>query len=388
MRQIVRALVLFAFALALHAQAPLEAPPVERFTLPSKIMGEERAISVRVPASYRTTARRYPVLYLTDGEAHLGHSAATIEFLAREGRMPEAIAVAVTNTDRTRDLSPTKDAARAGESGGADRFFDFFEKELIPAIEARYRTAPYRVFAGHSLGGLFAVQGVLTRPKLFDAWIAVSPALQWDQRYPFRRATEFFDPANVTVPKDLATTLVVTIGDEGDDARKNFDDFQKLIAQRAPKGFDATFLHFADEDHGSVVMPSHYAALRKVFAPWRFALGGPNSDPKQELARANTHFASLSKKLGYEILPPENMVNILGYRLLRADRTADAIAVFQQNAKNWPKSANVFDSLGEAYEKAGQRAEARSSYETAVKLGSEVNDPNVPLFRRNAERMK
>ena len=179
----------------------------------------------------------------------------------------------------------------------------------------------------------------------------------------------------------------MTIGDEGDDLRKNFEDFKTLVTQRAPKGFDATFVHLADEDHGSVVMPSHYTALRKVFAPWRFALAN-GADPKQEFARATDHFAKLSKRLGYETLPPENLVNIIGYRLLAADRTADAIAVFQANVKNWPKSANVYDSLGEAYEKAGQRAEARGNYEMALKIGTERNDPNVAVFRENAERMK
>lgn len=382
MRTIVRAFLLLGFALSLTAQTADPTAP-ERFTLTSKIMEEPRTISVRLPASYRTTERRYPVVYLTDGDGHLGHTAATIEFLSREGRMPEAITVAVVNTDRGRDLTPTKVADRPGATGGADRFFDFFEKELIPAIESRYRTASYRVFGGHSLGGLFALHGVFTRPKLFDAWIAVSPAFQWDDRYLFRRAGEFFDKA----PKDHAATVVVTIGDEGENPRKAFEDFRSLVTQRAPKGFDATFLHFADEDHGSVVMPSHYAALRKVFAPWRFALTD-GADPKQELARATEHFAKLSGRLGYEIKPPENLVNVLGYRLLGADRTADAIAVFQANVKNWPRSANVYDSLGEALEKAGRKDEARTSYETALKVGTETNDPNVAVFRQNAERVR
>ena len=47
--------------------------------------------------------------------------------------------------------------------------------ELIPKIEGQYRTQPFRIFAGHSLGGLFAVHTMLTRPDLFNAYIAVSP---------------------------------------------------------------------------------------------------------------------------------------------------------------------------------------------------------------------
>jgi len=136
-----------------------------------------------------------------------------------------------------------------------------------------------------------------------------------------------------------------------------------------------------------VVMPSHYAGLRKAFAPWRFALAD-GADPKTELMRATEHFGRLSARLGETIVVPENLVNLIGYRLLQANRNAEAIVVFQTNAKNWPQSANVYDSLGEAYEKAGQRAEARASYERAAEIGAATKDPNLPIFRRNAERLR
>lgn len=377
MRRIVTALVLLTLAVSAAAQS--SDPDV--LPLESKILGETRSILVRVPASYRTGARRYPVVYLTDGEAHLGHTVATADFLSRQGRMPEVIVVAVVNTNRGRDLTPTKDATRTDETGGADRFLDFFEKELIPTIESRYRTLPFRVFGGHSLGGLFALHGLFTRPKLFDAWISVSPALFWDDRYLFRRANEFFEKT-----KDVSANVVVTIGDEGE-ASRLFDEFRTLVTKRAPKNVDVLFVHLADEDHGSVVMPSHYAALRKVFAPWRFT-PVDGADPKNELTRATEQFTSLSKRLAYEILVPENLTNILGYRLLQANRTNDAIAAFQLNVKNWPKSANVYDSLGEAYEKAGHLAEARANYERAAQVAAETNDPNLATFRRNAERLR
>ena len=377
MRKIV---ALFVVMLAVSAGAQNAEGP-ERLSLESKIMGETRSILVRVPASYRVGEQRYPVVYLTDGEAHLAHTAATAEFLARQGRMPEVIVVAVVNTDRGRDLTPTKVADRAGESGGADRFFDFFEKELIPAIEKRYRTLPFRAFAGHSLGGLFALHGLFTRPELFDAWIAVSPAFFWDDRYLFRRAAEFFAKT-----KNVDAELVVTIGDEGDGTRL-FEEFQTLVKRKAPKKFDPLFIHLTDEDHGSVVMPSHYAALRKVFAPWRFALVD-SADPKNELMRATEQFAKLSTRLGIELRVPENVTNTIGYRLLQANRNHAPIAPFQTNVKNWPKSANVYDSLGEAYEKAGQRAEALASYERATQIATETNDPILPTFQRNAERLR
>jgi predicted alpha/beta superfamily hydrolase len=84
---------------------------------------------------------------MTDGNAHIGHTSSTVEFLAQNGRMSELIVVGITNTDRTRDLSPThvtttvaggNSALQFPTSGGADKFLKFIETELIPEIEKRF----------------------------------------------------------------------------------------------------------------------------------------------------------------------------------------------------------------------------------------------------------
>ena len=64
----------------------------------------------------------------------------------------------------------------------------------------------------------------------------------------------------------------------------------------------------------------------------------------------------------------EKALNALGYRLLRMKRLPEAIAVFQWNAAAHPGSANVHDSLGEAYRANGQREEALGSYRKAAEL--------------------
>ena len=80
----------------------------EKLTLQSKILGEERAFLVRTPRGYEQGSDKYPVLYMTDGDRNIGHTAATVQFLADNGRMPEMIIVGISNTDRTRDLTPSR----------------------------------------------------------------------------------------------------------------------------------------------------------------------------------------------------------------------------------------------------------------------------------------
>ena len=171
--------LLLGFAVVLMIASAAIAQPaagtVKRFTLKSAVLGEDRIILVRTPAGYETNKLHYPVLYMTDGDAHMGHTASTIEFLTQNGRIPDLIVVGITNTDRTRDLTPAKSTNKnaAGElqfptSGGADNFLKFIETELIPEIEKEYRVQPYRILAGHSLGGLFAIHAMVSQTRSFQ----------------------------------------------------------------------------------------------------------------------------------------------------------------------------------------------------------------------------
>ena len=92
--------------------------------------------------------------------------------------------VGVVNVDRVRDLTPEPgeaDRKRYPSSGHADRFRRFLEEELVPYVDTHFRTQPFRILAGHSHGGLFAIHALLSGDA-FDAFIASSPSLYWNGR--------------------------------------------------------------------------------------------------------------------------------------------------------------------------------------------------------------
>ena len=362
---------------------------VKRITLKSTVLGEDRIILVRTPAEYATNKASYPVLYMTDGDGHIGHTASTIEFLTRNGRIPEMIVVGVTNTDRTRDLTPAKSTLKnaAGETqfptaGGANNFLKFFETELIPHIEKEFRVHPYRILAGHSFGGLFAIHAMISKPSLFNSYIAVSPSLQWENAEAFKRAEEFLKNQ-----KELKVTLYTSLGNEPGGIGENFDKFRELLGRTSIKNFEWQAEKMDDEDHGSVVLRSHYSGLRKVFAGWQ----GPR-DPESGLMAgglkgADEHYKKLSDRFGYSIQTPENLINQMGYQLLGANRPDEAIAVFKANVERYPNSANPYDSLAEAYERGGRLDLAEPLYEKARSLGEQNNDPNTGIYKANYERV-
>jgi tetratricopeptide (TPR) repeat protein len=80
----------------------------------------------------------------------------------------------------------------------------------------------------------------------------------------------------------------------------------------------------------------------------------------------------------------ESTLNELGYTLLSSGQTQDAITVFRRNAQEYPKSANVYDSLGEAYMQAGRKDLAIQNYEMSLKLDP-ANQNAVEMLRKLKE---
>ena len=80
-------------------------------------------------------------------------------------------------------------------------------------------------------------------------------------------------------------------------------------------------------------------------------------------------------------------LNFFGYSLLNKEKYRDAIAIFKLNAKEFPESANVYDSLGEAYEKSGDLKSAEKNYARAVKNAKKTSDANLKIFIKNLSRV-
>ena len=124
----------------------------------SAVLNEERNYRVYLPDSYAWAKdRRYPVLYVLDGESEFLHTAASVDYLAAHGEIPELVVVGLDSTVRVRDFSPTDWPEAWVGGGGAGNFKRFLSTELIPTIERTYRTDGFRVLSGPSAGGLFAL---------------------------------------------------------------------------------------------------------------------------------------------------------------------------------------------------------------------------------------
>jgi predicted alpha/beta superfamily hydrolase len=369
------------------------APPApERIVIHSNVLNEDRPILVRMPAQAAGASLKFPVLYLTDGDRHINEVGGIVDFLVAHDRCSPLIIVGIPNTDRNRDLTPTHadekglDGAvtQVPTSGGADKFLQFIQTELFPEIEKRYPTEPYRIFAGHSFGGLLAIHALITHTDMFSAYIALSPSLQWDDGSTLHQAQQFFSRK-----KELHKTLFFSLANEGsipNPMGQNFEAFQKIFATSTPKGFIVRSERYPDEDHGSTTLLAHYAGLRLVFDGWAMPFDMKTDQYEGGLKGVEQHYRGLSERFGFPV-SAEVTINSLGYNRLRAKKTDDAIAAFQRNVELYPASANVYDSLADGLEAAGKLDQARQNVERAVEKGTKNSDPRLPDFKQHLEHL-
>ncbi|HSG81361.1 MAG TPA: tetratricopeptide repeat protein, partial [Gemmatimonadota bacterium] len=81
----------------------------------------------------------------------------------------------------------------------------------------------------------------------------------------------------------------------------------------------------------------------------------------------------------------EYVLNSLGYRLLGADRFDDAIRIFTLNVEEYPGAWNPYDSLGEAYMRAGNLEMATAYYEKSLELNPDNSGGRAMLERIRAQ---
>jgi len=181
-------------------------------------------------------------------------------------------------------------------------------------------------------------------------------------------------------------TLYASIGNEPGGIGESFDKFKEALSKTNIKGFEWQAERMDDEDHGSVVLRSHYFGLRKVYEGWQGPRDMKSGAVLGGLKGADEHYKKLSERFGYSIPVPENLINQMGYQFLFDGKPDEAIAVFKANVERYPGSANVYDSLAEAYERGGRFELAEPLYDKARTLGEQNNDPNAAVFKANYER--
>lgn len=210
-----------------------------------------RPVRVWLPPGYeRAPARRYPVLYLHDGQNMFDARSAGAEWqvdetaqrLVQAGAVAPFIAVAVpSGRDRLRELTPTP----GGRGGGAlPDYGDWLLDGLKPEIDRRFRTRTGpadTAVGGSSLGGIASLWLALHRADRAGAALVVSPAMWWDGFWPRRDVL-------ATPPPELRPRIWLDMGaHEGEGV---FAESRALRDALATRGWSGTRLAYVEDPEG------------------------------------------------------------------------------------------------------------------------------------------
>jgi len=348
----------------------------------SNIIGENRKIWVYVPDGAVNNTERFPVVFVLDGDGHFSSVVGMIQQLSTingNTMCPKMIIVGIPNTDRTRDLTPTHidadppfmDSTFSKTSGGGENFIAFMEKELMPHIDSKYPTAPYKMLIGHSFGGLAVMQTFVHHNDLFNSYICIDPSMWWDKEKLLKQTQKVLTEKKFE-GKSFYLGIANTL-EEGMDIKKVQKDtsqetkhirsilkLQAAFEENKQNGLKYKGKYYADDTHGSVPLITEYDALRFFFDffPLKFGMNDFTDSTGTLATKYQNHFAHLSKKMGYQIKPDEMEINYMGYDFLGRKLYKTAESLFKLNVENYPESFNVYDSYGDYFIAAGDTTSA------------------------------
>ncbi len=367
-------------------------------SLYSSTLKENRKFLVHMPmtkADEFSLNPKYPVIYVLDADFL---TAVTISEKLSGGSgnfgYPKMIIVAIENTDRTRDLTPTHSTDGTvmpsfllETSGGGENFNTFLENELIPYIDSHYPAAPYRAIIGHSLGGLTVINNLIRQNSLFNGFIAIDPSMWWDKLSFLKQAEQAIQKkhfVNKTLYLAIANTMdkKFTLQSVLKDKTSNTLPIRSTLAldqflkQHKNNGLIYKSKYYNDYDHGGIPLVAVNDGLPFIFN--FYALNFPfndffNPSYKNDSILIN-HYKKLSERMGYKISPPGEFVDALAHQLTDSKQFDRAYKFLQLNIDNYPDSYKPYESMGDFYQAKGDNTKAKEYYLKALtkKENSEI----------------
>lgn len=232
-----------------------------RVSIKSDVLHDSRKILIHLPDSYFKSNKSYPVLYQVKGDkASLLEIVSTVNRLALGDEIiPEMIIVAIENVDG-KDVWP-KDTISAK---GVNDFQAFIEKELIPYIGNKYRTTDDRILYGQSTTAVFTLYTFITRPKMFNSYIACSGAFPFCENYFYELSLKSFQQIDkfngqkIFITNGLNDPLIAQVN-----SLQQMIDFCNLVKEKL--GSRVTYKYLTYENEGHVPFYSLFDGLKFIY---------------------------------------------------------------------------------------------------------------------------
>lgn len=344
----------------------------------SSILDEDRVLQIHLPTGYESTEATYPVLYLFYSDWVEGYFAQLVNDLYHLSidRIPPMILVGVENTYRYRDLLPwPRSADRADEEGHADRFLSALRDEIIPFVDAEYRTKPYRILVGPQAAAVFGVYTLLESPETFQAFILNDPC-----RFDFSQRALCDDLADFgSTPASVGKYFAVSHG--ASDDRWDMGMLEQLrtnLDQNAVDGF--RWRIDIESDWPFFLSPVNArAALMDLFR--EYPLPGVQDVAGWDDIRS--HYNRVSEIVGFAIDPPNLVLSQAGQAFMDRGEYETSLEVLHHLVEIHPHSLDGPWQLANLHRVMGDTATAILYYEECLR-----REPNMVPARTWLERLR
>ena len=335
--------------------------------LPRTVSDRIYKLYIGLPASFADhPERKYPVILVTDGYWAYPGLAATVGGLAYGKHIPESLVVGISYEGEGLDYGKlramdmwhgTLHGYFEGE-GHSERFLGMIETQVLPLLEGEYRADPgKRYLVGSSAGGLFALYAMLSKPQLFQGYVADSPSITnlWSMERAFAASGRVVE----------GRVFITSAENEWPEYRKWIPIFYERLKQHGIVKGGLEYRETPGTRHGAGLPESYMRCLMYVMEPLA-----------PEKGAATDRFAE----------PPGKRAFVVSFWFPVATASPGAVASSRRDHEAFMAklisekraqiealdSAYVPDSAGTLYIDAASRSEVEAmvSEDPAVKAGS------------------
>jgi len=351
----------------------------------SEKLGEERRITIGLPASYEANKdKKYPVLYLLDGDYLFDPFSGAVSYGNYWDDIPEMIIIGIhQNKDGERfdDTTIDQNTGLPFEKGA--KFFEFIGAELIPYIEKKYRTSPFRIIAGHDLTASFANFYLYKETSIFNAYICLSP--------------ELANKMEVRIPEKFAKIkepIFFYLSAADGDIKKIKEPIDKLnsnikIANNPLVNYK--YEVFKGTTHYTEVLHSIPSALYQIFEVYRPINSAEYNDKIAVLQSGYAEYLenkynAMSQVLGVQIPVRISDFKVIENIILRNNAYSELSKMAEIGNVNYPKAMLGEYELGLMYEKQGDPKHASKKYQNASQM-EPIGDLNKDMMYEKIDEM-
>lgn len=380
---------LFVSLLLLTLAAPLGAasyPGValdrtELRRLRSEAAGLEYLVQIRYPEGYEKSEKRYPVIYLMDGDLMFSIAHGVVQLLEWGGEVPDLIVVGVAYGGlhgpakggpnmRDRDFSVIPSQSAYVEGGG-EKFLRFLRSELIPYIDRELRTDPAdRTLVGASRSGDFTVWTLLTAPDVFRRYVVIDT---------FNSGYFALEEALAAKRKQLHKHVFVSRVIPGGGMQK----FSDRMQSRRYEGLSYEHALLSSARHFAAAGEGLTRGLKSVFGKRSVYEHLIPFTARPGVESIIAEYRRLRKEEpDWDYSEPE--LRSLGSILGSTGREADAALIYQLNLEMHPDSIPTLLRLAAILEELGERDRAIATYRRIHELDPDQKEAKKALDRLTA----